>query len=72
MRELTYREALREGATCFYTHRVDDGAGVQHAVDRYWRVVETLGAGDFAKQFVVPIDPAAQSWTRSLLRGQPR
>lgn len=64
--------SAREGATCFYTHRVDDRTGVSHAVDRYWRVVEKLGGGKWDKQFIVPIDPAARSWARTLLHGRPR
>ena len=29
-----------------------------HAVDRYWRVAEALGAGDGPKRFDVPLQPA--------------
>ena len=46
----------REGAKHFYTERVAvPDADRIHAVDRYWRVVEHLGAGDQPKRFDVPI-----------------
>jgi len=64
--------SAREGAACFYTDRVDDHTGVTHAVDRYWRVAEALGGGHREKQFVLPIDPAARSWARTLLHGRQR
>ena len=46
----------REGATRFYTDcvAVPDAEEI-HAVDRYWRVVEALGAGGFEKKFIVPV-----------------
>jgi heptosyltransferase-1 len=46
----------REGSRHFYTHRikVPDAERV-HAVDRYWRVVETLGGGHLTKRFVLPV-----------------
>jgi len=48
----------REGARHAYTQRihVPDAERI-HAVDRYWRVVEALGAGDLPKRFHVPLDP---------------
>jgi heptosyltransferase-1 len=49
----------REGATRFYTDRVAvPDADRTHAVDRYWRVSEYLGAGTAPKRFVVPLRPA--------------
>lgn len=47
----------REGSRYAYTHkvRVTDAFRI-HAVDRYWRVAEFLGAGDVPKRFHVPLD----------------
>jgi lipopolysaccharide heptosyltransferase I len=48
----------REGSRHFYTRRVEvPDADRIHAVDRYWRVAEALGAGDRPKRFVVPLRP---------------
>src|SRR5438874_8887445 len=49
----------REGSRYAYTHkvRVPDADRI-HAVDRYWRVAEALGAGDVPKRFRVPLDAA--------------
>lgn len=64
--------SAREGATWFYTHRIDDTSSVQHAVDRYWRVVEALGAAGGEKEFHLPIDEAACFWANLLLQAYPR
>jgi heptosyltransferase-1 len=64
--------SAREGATWFYTHRVDDTQDVQHAVDRYWRVVDALGAGTSEKRFVLPVDDEAGAWAKDLLQSYPR
>jgi lipopolysaccharide heptosyltransferase I len=61
----------REGSMVCYSHRVDDRAGVTHAVERYWRVVEALGDAPAEKHFHVPIQPEAQVWARSLLQQYP-
>ncbi len=63
----------REGSRYAYTHkvRVPDADRI-HAVDRYWRVVEVLGAGDVPKRFHVPLDPAEVSAARAELAGLPR
>src|SRR5688572_4899925 len=53
--------SAREGAAAFYTDVVPDDL-TAHAVDRYWRVAEALGAGDGPKRFRVPLDPAAVAW----------
>ncbi len=51
----------REGATRFYTDCVEvPDAEEIHAVDRYWRVVEALGAGGVEKKFIVPLDRRAK------------
>lgn len=48
----------REGAVHFYTDRVEiPDADRIHAVERYWRVAEALGAGGGPKRFVVPLRP---------------
>lgn len=64
--------SAREGATFFYTHRLDDKQPGEHAVDRYWRVAEALGAGNAEKQFLLPIAADAADWARSLLQEKPR
>jgi lipopolysaccharide heptosyltransferase I len=63
----------REGATLFYTDvvRVADFHAV-HAVDRYWRLAEELGAGDSQKIFHVPISVEARRWAESVLTELPR
>ena len=43
-----------------------------HAVDRYWKVAEDLGAGDGPKRFVVPVDPVEQTAVGRELAGLPR
>jgi lipopolysaccharide heptosyltransferase I len=62
----------REGARWFYTdvvavpplHRA-------HAVERYWRLAEALGAGG-PKEFRVPILPEAERWAAQALADLPR
>ena len=63
----------REGSRYAYTHRirVPDAERI-HAVDRYWRVVEALGAGDVPKRFHVPLDPTEVNAARDELAGLPR
>src|SRR5262245_9511591 len=58
--------SAREGATSFYTHRIDDRQEGLHAVDRYWLVAKALGAAA-DQQFILPIDPEARGWARELL-----
>jgi lipopolysaccharide heptosyltransferase I len=62
----------REGSRFAYTHkiRVPDADRI-HAVDRYWRVAEFLGAGG-PKRFRVPLDPAEVGEARAELAGRPR
>lgn len=63
----------REGSRWFYTDVVaDPGRQGLHAVDRYWRIVEALGAGDQPKAFRLPIAADAASWADDRLRGLPR
>ncbi|MFO0879937.1 MAG: glycosyltransferase family 9 protein [Gemmataceae bacterium] len=64
----------REGARWFYTDTLPDpGRGGLHAVERYWRVVEALGAADDApKTFRLQLDPEAQRWASNLLESLPR
>jgi len=65
--------SAREGAAWFYTDVIDVGnLQTMHAVDRYWRVAETFGAGHLQKQFHVPIPVADQAWATETLRGSPR
>ena len=53
--------SAREGARLFYSDVVQDDLKL-HAVDRYWRVANALGAGQWPKQFVLPIPDAARQW----------
>ncbi len=63
----------REGSLFAYTDRIRvPDADRIHAVDRYWRVVEALGAGGLPKRFHVPISAEARDWAQSELRGLPR
>jgi lipopolysaccharide heptosyltransferase I len=64
--------SAREGSRWFYTHRIDDAHREEHAVDRYWRVAEALGAGHQPKRFVLPVAAEAVSWAQGLLRDLPR
>ncbi len=63
----------REGSRYTYTRkiRVPDADRI-HAVDRYWRVAEALGAGDIPKRFHVPLDPAEVEAVRDELAELPR
>ena len=63
----------REGATRFYTDHVPvPDADRVHAVDRYWRVAEYLGAGAGPKRFVVPLRPAELAAAERELAPLPR
>ena len=63
----------REGSRQFYTHRVEvPDTDRIHAVDRYWRVADFLGAGGGEKRFVVPLRPEAVSEAAVLLAALPR
>lgn len=65
--------AAREGSRYAYTDRIRvPDAGRIHAVDRYWRVAEALGAGDGPKRFHVPISGEAREWAARELGGLPR
>lgn len=63
----------REGSRYTYTHkvRVPDADRI-HAVDRYWRVAEFLGAGDVPKRFHVPLDAGEVAEVRAELAELPR
>src|SRR5438067_13082300 len=63
----------REGSRYAYTGTIrgaDRGQG--HAVDRYWKVVEALGAGHLPKRFHVPLQPAGVEWVGGQRAGCPR
>jgi lipopolysaccharide heptosyltransferase I len=64
--------SAREGARWFYTHRIDDDAGQTHAVDRYCKVAETLGAANGPRRFELEAEPEAKSWSRAFLADLPR
>ncbi len=56
----------REGAHLFYTHRVDVGSAEQHAIERYLRVPDALGAGREPAEFRFPTDDADRDFVRAL------
>jgi heptosyltransferase-1 len=63
----------REGAVHFYTERIDvPDAGRIHAVDRYWRIAESLGAGGKAKRFIVPVRDGERDAVQRELGSLPR
>ena len=63
----------REGSAYAYTHRVAvPDADRIHAVNRYWRMAEFVGAGDRPKQFVLPINPQEADAVAELLAAYPR
>jgi heptosyltransferase-1 len=63
----------REGSRYVYTHKVRmPDADRIHAVDRYWRVAEYLGAGDIPKRFHVPLDASEVDAMRAELAELPR
>jgi lipopolysaccharide heptosyltransferase I len=63
----------REGATCFYTDVIRVSEPQQmHAVDRYWRIAETVGVGDVPKLFRLPLPQHQQAWAMSKLSPLPR
>lgn len=65
--------SAREGATTFYTDVVPvPDIDTIHAVDRYWRVAEALGAGEGPRTFHVPVPEIEQRWAAQLLQGYPR
>lgn len=64
--------SAREGATWFYNRRIDDTTGVQHAVDRYAKVAEALGADGRDKTFHLPVDAESKAWAQRLLANCPR
>lgn len=66
-------DGAREGAGWFYTDvvRIPDRDSL-HAVDRYWRVAQALGAGATPPPFRLPLVEAARRWTQQLLAGYPR
>jgi lipopolysaccharide heptosyltransferase I len=57
----------REGARWCYREVVAVPADVVHAVDRNWLFVAHLGGGHLAKQFLLPTNPAAESWAAATL-----
>jgi lipopolysaccharide heptosyltransferase II len=66
-------EGAREGAGHFYTDLLPlPDRDTIHAVDRYWRVAESLDAGHEPKQFHFPVDERAASWAKETLSALPR
>jgi lipopolysaccharide heptosyltransferase I len=63
----------REGARWCYTDTFAlPTTGSRHAVDRYWSIAETLGAGAGPKTFRISIQPLASSWADEMLQPLPR
>jgi lipopolysaccharide heptosyltransferase I len=62
----------REGAAWCYTDVVRGGERLtQHAVERYWRAAEAVGAAG-PREFRFPAFAAEQAWAREILRPLPR
>ncbi len=65
--------SAREGGRWAYTDVIPvPDFQTLHAVDRYWLVVEALGAGTTAKEFRVPIADSARRWADDQLQHLPR
>ena len=63
----------REGSKHFYTHRIDvPDADRIHAVDRYWRMVESLGGNPGPKRFVLAVNEAERDAVETLLKPFPK
>ena len=66
-------EQAREGSRWAYTHRLKvPDAETIHAVDRYRRVVEFLGAAVTPQRCIVPVNPQEVETVRTLLKPHPR
>jgi heptosyltransferase I len=61
----------REGATLFYTHRIDEPRGTMHAVDRSLRVAALFGAKITPPRFVVAASDEDRLWARAVLADVP-
>ena len=65
--------SAREGSRYAYTDRIRVPAADRiHAVDRYWHMVEALGAGAFPKRSHVPVQASARTWVQEELARLPR
>jgi len=65
--------SAREGASWFYTDIVEVGdVRTLHAVERYWRAAQALGAADGELCFRVPLPDAARRWAEAAVRDCPR
>ena len=65
--------SAREGAAWAYTDVIQVGTvRTLHAVDRYWRVAEALGAGGGGPRFRLPVAEAARQWALRALADCPR
>ncbi|MEZ6139632.1 MAG: glycosyltransferase family 9 protein [Zavarzinella sp.] len=63
----------REGSKLSYTDLIPTpNADRQHAIDRYWLVIEALGGANLPKKFDLPVDPTAQEWVGQQLADCPR
>jgi len=62
----------REGASWFYTHRVDAPRKGLHAVDRVLRVAQALGLPDPEPSFHLPISERDHAWAEEALADVPR
>ncbi len=63
----------REGARWFYTDVLPDpGRGGEHAVARYWRVVQALRADSSPLVFRLALAPEATAWADQVCRDLPR
>jgi heptosyltransferase I len=63
----------REGATRFYSHVIPVPDAKQiHAVERYWKFADYLGAGHVPKEFHVPISALERHAAERRLQALPR
>ncbi|MCI0376993.1 MAG: glycosyltransferase family 9 protein [Gemmataceae bacterium] len=62
----------REGSRWFYTDVIDDSPPEQHAVERYWRVAQALGAPAEPLPFHLPVSAEALHWAGAALAGLAR
>jgi lipopolysaccharide heptosyltransferase I len=62
----------REGASRFYTHRIDAPLEASHAVDRLLKVAEAFGAAPADPRFAIVVPDADRTWAREILSKIPR
>jgi lipopolysaccharide heptosyltransferase I len=64
--------SAREGAVLGYSDIISDLPIQQSAVDRYWRVVDSLGVGHLEKRFPLELSNEERQWAERQLAGLER